>query len=159
MSILMWLVGVIFVAIGLAGVVLPVLPGAMLIYAGLFLAAWADGFVRVGPVPLAVIGVTALLSYGTDFVAGALGARRVSASPRAMMGAAIGTVAGLFMGLPGIILGPFVGAMIGELTVHDDLRQAGRVGVATWVGLAFGAVVKIGFAFLMLALFGAAFLF
>lgn len=159
MTILMWLVGIVFVTVGLVGVVLPALPGAMLIYAGLFLAAWADGFTRVGPVPLAVIGVTALLSVGTDVAAGAIGARRAGASPRAMTGAAVGTVAGLFLGLPGLVLGPFLGAMVGELTVHNDVRRAGRVGVATWAGLAFGAVIKVGLAFLMLGFFLAALIF
>lgn len=153
MTILMWLIGAVFVVVGLLGTVLPILPGAMLIYAGLFIAAWADGFTRVGPVPLAVCGIIAILSYAVDFVAGALGGRRAGASTRAMAGAALGTLAGLFLGLPGILLGPFIGAVAGELTVHDDLRQAGRVGLATWMGLALGAVAKVAFAFVMIAVF------
>ena len=160
MTILMWVLAVLFVAIGFAGVVLPALPGAMLIYAGLFLAAWADNFVRVGPIPLAVIGLIGLSSYGIDFVASALGTRRMGASPRAMVGAGLGTLGGLFFGLPGLVVGPFVGAAIGELTVKSDLAAAGRAGVAAWIGFALGTVAKVGVAFLMVAIFiGAWFLF
>jgi uncharacterized protein YqgC (DUF456 family) len=160
MTILMWILAVVFVAVGFAGVVLPALPGAMLIYAGLFLAAWADGFVRVGPIPLAAIGIIGLSSYGIDFLASALGTRKMGASPRAMVGAGVGTLAGLFFGLPGLVIGPFVGAAVGERSVRQDFLAAGRAGVAAWIGFALGTVAKVGAAFLMVAIFaGAWFLF
>jgi uncharacterized protein YqgC (DUF456 family) len=159
MTILMWVLAVVFVAVGFAGVVLPALPGAMLIYAGLFLAAWAEGFVRVGPIPLAVIGVIGVSSYGIDFLASALGTRKMGASPRAMVGAGLGTLAGIFFGLPGLVIGPFVGAAIGELTVKHDLTAAGRAGVAAWIGFALGTVAKVGCAFLMVGIFAGAWFF
>jgi uncharacterized protein YqgC (DUF456 family) len=62
----------------------------------------------------------------------------------------------LFFGLPGIILGPFAGAVIGELTVKQDLRQAGKAGVAAWIGFAIGTAVKVGMAFLMIGIFAGA---
>jgi uncharacterized protein YqgC (DUF456 family) len=65
-------------------------------------------------------------------------------------------MAGLFFGLPGIILGPFVGAVLGELSAHRDLARAGRAGVAAWIGFAIGTAVKVGIAFLMIAIFLAA---
>jgi uncharacterized protein YqgC (DUF456 family) len=157
--ILVWLLAVALVLVGLAGVIVPALPGTVLIFAGLVLAAWADDFTRVGGFTLAVIGAIGAASYGIDFVAAALGAKHLGASPRAMIGAALGTVAGLFFGLPGIILGPFVGAVAGELTVHRDVARAGRAGVAAWVGFVAGMAVKVGFAFLMIAIFLAAVLF
>jgi len=157
MVFLLWLLAGVLVVIGLAGVVLPALPGTILIFGGLLLAAWADHFTRVGGLTLAVIGVIGAASYGVDFVAAALGAGRLGASPRAMIGAGLGTIAGLFFGLPGIILGPFVGAVAGELTVHRDLARAGRAGVAAWIGFVIGMAVKVGLAFLMLAIFAAAF--
>ena len=157
MAVLIWVAAGALVLIGLVGVVLPALPGTVLIFAGLLLAAWADHFTRVGGVTLAIIGVIGAASYGVDFVAAALGTRRLGASPRAMAGAALGTIAGLFFGLPGIIFGPFVGAVAGELTVTRDVVRVGRAGVAAWIGFVIGMAIKVGLAFLMLAIFAAAF--
>jgi len=158
-TVVLWLTGVTVVVLGLAGVVLPGLPGAWLIVAGLVLVAAADGFLHVGVPTLVLIGVIGLASYGIDFAAAALGTRRMGASPRAMLGAALGTVAGLFFGLPGLVLGPFVGAVIGELSVRRDIRQAGRAGVAAWVGFVLGMVAKVAAAFVMIGIFVAAWLF
>jgi uncharacterized protein YqgC (DUF456 family) len=158
-TILLWILGVAMVAIGLAGIVLPALPGHMLILAGLIVAAWADGFRHVSGWTLGVIAVIALASYGIDFVSAAVSTKKLGASRRAMAGAAIGTLGGLFFGLPGLIAGPFVGAVIGELTETRDMRQAGRAGLAATIGFAIGTAVKVAFAFLMIAIFAAAFLF
>ena len=154
---ILWVLAVVLVIVGLAGVVMPALPGTMLVFAGLVLAAWADGFSRVGAGTLVVLGLLAAGSYGIDFVAAALGARRLGASRRAMAGAAIGTVLGLFLGLPGLIIGPFVGAVAGELTLHRDLLKAGRAGVAAWIGFAVGMAVKVALVFVMIGIFLAAF--
>ena len=156
MSVLLWTAGALLVGVGFAGILLPALPGTVLIFAGLLLGAWADGFSRVGVPTLVVIGVIGAASYGVDFVAAALGAKRLGASPRAMAGAAIGTILGLFFGLPGLIVGPFLGAVAGELSVHRDLRRAGQAGVAAWIGFAIGTAVKVGLAFLMVGIFLAA---
>ena len=159
MSILLWVAGVALVLVGLAGIILPALPGHILILAGLVLAAWADGFTRVGVWTLVMIALIAAGSYLVDFAGAALGAKKLGASSRAMVGAGLGTIAGLFFGLPGIILGPFAGAVIGELTVKQDLRQAGKAGVAAWIGFAVGTAVKVGMAFLMIGIFAGALVF
>ena len=153
MEILLWVVAVILVAIGIAGVLLPALPGTVLIFAGLALAAWADGFTRVGAPTLVVIAVLGVSSYFVDIAAAALGTTRAGASPRAAIGAALGTLFGLFLGLPGIILGPFVGAVLAELTLHRDIGRAGKAGVAAWIGFVVGMGVKAGLAFAMIAVF------
>jgi uncharacterized protein len=158
MTLLIWTAAVILVVVGLIGVVLPALPGTVLIFAGLLLAAWADGFDRVGIPTIVVIGIIGAASYGVDFAAAALGAKKLGASKRAMAGAAIGTVLGLFLGLPGLIIGPFVGAVLGELSVDRDWKKAGKAGVAAWIGFAIGTAVKVGIAFGMLGIFVAAFL-
>jgi uncharacterized protein len=156
MTVLLWTLAVALIAIGLVGIVLPAVPGTMLIFAGLVLGAWADGFTRVGPVTLVVLGLLAAASYGIDFVAAALGVKRLGASRRAMAGAALGTLLGLMFGLPGLIVGPFLGALLGELTTNRDLIRAGRMGVAAWVGFAIGMVAKVAVAFLMIGIFLAA---
>ena len=154
MTILLYVLGTALVIIGLIGIVLPALPGHVLILAGLIVAAWAEGFTRVGIWTLVVIGLIAAASYLVDFAAAAIGARRLGASSRAMIGAGLGTVAGLFFGLPGIIFGPFAGAVIGELTIdHRDIRRAGKAGVAAWIGFAIGTAVKVAMAFVMIGIF------
>ena len=159
MTIFLWFLAVALIAVGVAGIILPALPGTLLIFGGILLAAWADGFARVGPWTLAVIGVIGVASYFVDLAAAALGAGRLGASKRAMVGAGLGTIAGLFLGLPGIIIGPFVGAVIGELTDSRDLAKAGKAGVAAWIGFAVGTAVKVALAFMMIAIFLFALLF
>jgi uncharacterized protein YqgC (DUF456 family) len=157
MDVVLWTVAVILVIAGIVGIVLPALPGTILIFAGLLVAAWADDFMRVGPLMLALIAIIGIATYGVDFVATALGAKHLGASKRAMAGAALGTVLGLFLGLPGIIIGPFLGAIAGELTVHRDWKRVGKAGLAAWIGFIAGTAVKVALAFLMIGLFAAAF--
>ena len=159
MTIVFWTLAAILVLVGLVGVVVPALPGTVLIFAGLLLAAWADGFARVGVVTIVIIGIIGAASYGVDFAAAALGAKKLGASTRAMAGAGLGTLFGLFLGLPGLILGPFIGAVLGELTVQRDWKKAGKAGVAAWIGFAIGTAVKVGIAFAMIGMFAAAFFF
>jgi hypothetical protein len=156
---ILYLLAGVLVIVGLAGTILPVLPGALLVFGGLFLAAWADGFARVGGIALGVIGVLGLLSFVVDFVASLLGAKRVGASPLALLGATIGGIAGIFLGIPGMILGPFVGAVVGELLARGGLVKAGKVGVGTWLGLLAAAIAKVFLAFMMIATFFIAYLF
>ena len=156
MTVLLWTLAVALVIVGMIGIVMPALPGHLLILAGLVIAAWAEGFERVGIPTLVVIGVIAVASYGVDFAAAAVGAKRLGASKRAMTGAALGTLLGLFFGLPGLILGPFVGAVVGELTANRDWKRAGKAGVAAWIGFAIGTAVKVGMAFAMIGIFLAA---
>lgn len=149
----LYLLAVVLVIIGLAGTVMPVIPGALLVFAGLFVAAWADGFARVGTVALVIIGALGVLSFVADFLASMFGAKRVGASPLALFGAALGGGLGLFFGLAGMILGPFVGAVAGELLARGRLAQAGKVGLGTWLGLVAAAVLKVIIAFMMIATF------
>jgi uncharacterized protein YqgC (DUF456 family) len=153
LQLLLWLLAGVLIVLGLAGLILPVLPGIPLMFAGLILMAWAEDFVHVGWITLTLLGVLTLLSYGLDFLATALGAKRFGASPRAVMGAAVGAVAGLFFGLPGILLGPFVGAVLGEFSRKATLRQATQAGVGATLGLLFGALLKLALAFTMLGVF------
>ena len=150
---LLWVVAALLVVAGVAGVVLPGLPGPPLVLAGLVLAAWIDDFAYVGRGTLLSIAVLALLAAGVDLAASALGAKHVGAHRRAVLGAVIGAVVGIFFGIPGIVLGPFVGAVIGELSARGDLERATRVGVATVIGMLVGGVVKLTLVMAMIALF------
>ena len=152
-----WLLAAVLVALGLAGTVLPALPGVALVYVGLVVGAWADDFTRVGWLTLGVLGLLTLLSLGIDFAASALGARRVGATKLAVVGAAVGTLGGLFLGIPGLIIGPFVGAVTGELLSHGEWRKATQAGLATWLGLLLGTLAKLALVFAMLGIFAFAY--
>jgi uncharacterized protein YqgC (DUF456 family) len=147
------LLAVLLVVVGLIGVVVPVIPGAVLIFAGLLLAAWADGFARVGVGTIVILGILTAATYVVDVATMALGMKRLGTTKRAMAGGAAGTLAGVFFGLPGLIIGPFVGASLGELTAHRDVRRAGRAGFAAWAGFVVGTIIKVGLAFAMVAIF------
>ena len=156
----LWLVlAVVLVCVGVAGSVLPALPGVPLVFAGLLLAAWAGDFQQVTWVPLVVLGLLTVMSFVIDLAATALGAKRVGATKLAVLGAALGTLGGLFLGLPGLVLGPFVGAVAGELLSHGQVQQATRAGLATWMGLIFGTLAKLALVFTMLGGFALAYLF
>jgi uncharacterized protein YqgC (DUF456 family) len=152
-----FILAAIMILIGIAGTVVPMLPGIPLVFGGMLLAAWADGFQHVGAFTLIVLGVLAALALLVDFVASVLGARRVGASQRALWGAALGMLVGLFFSLPGLLLGPFLGAVAGELSTGKKLDHATRVGIGTWIGLLFGTLAKIAMCFTMLGVFALAF--
>ncbi len=155
-GVVLWVVAVLLVLGGFAGLLLPALPGAPLIFAGLLLAAWADGFAYVGAATLTLLGVLAAASIGVDALASAVATRRFGASPRAVLGAVIGGLVGLAFGLAGIVLGPFLGAALGELSARRGLREAGWAGVGATVGLAIGVGVKLALAVTMLGVFAVA---
>jgi uncharacterized protein YqgC (DUF456 family) len=152
-TILWWLLAVLIVIAGLAGTVVPALPGVPLVLVGLFVGAWIDGFEIVGWGTIGVMAVLTVVAVIVDFAAGAAGARYLGASSRAFWGATIGAVVGIFFGIPGMLLGPFLGAVVGELSGGNDLVRSGRAGVGAWIGVVAATAVKLAIAFLMIGLF------
>jgi uncharacterized protein len=150
---LLWTLSVLLVVAGLAGIVLPALPGTLLVFGGLVLGAWIDDFTRVGWFALGAIAVLAVLAWLMDYVAAMLGAKRAGASRQAIIGAAIGTVAGIFLGIVGVLFMPLVGAAAGEFMARRNHQQAVRVGIATWLGLLAGMLAKFVLAFMMIGIF------
>lgn len=153
LTILWYVIAGILIAIGLVGTVLPILPGVPIMFGGMWLAAWAGHYERVGLATLILLGILAAASIALDFIAGALGAKRVGASARAQWGAFLGAVVGTFFGIPGLILGPFIGAVIGQLTSGSGVEHSTRVGIATWIGLLLGTIAKLAISFTMLGVF------
>lgn len=158
-SIWLWLLCAALILVGLAGTVLPALPGTVLVLAGILLGAWIDDFTRVGWLTLTLVTVLAVLAWALDYVAGLMGARKVGASRQALIGAALGTVVGLFMGLVGVLFMPLVGAAVGEYLARRDHGQALKVGTATWLGMMLGMIAKVVLAFVMVGVFAAALVF
>lgn len=153
MTAILWIAAIALIVVGVAGTVLPVLPGAILVFAGIVLAAWIDDFARIPAWLLVGLGVLTVMAWAVDYVAAAAGAKRAGASRLAIIGAAIGTLAGILSGLWGLLFMPLVGAAIGEYIAQRDVRRAGKVGVATWVGLLLGTVAKVAIVLTMVGIF------
>jgi len=149
----LWALSAGLILLGLAGVVLPALPGTALVLAGILLGAWIDDFTRVGWFAVATTAVLAVLAWLMDYVAALLGAKRARASRQAIIGAALGTVAGIFMGLVGVLFMPLVGAAVGEYIANKDHARAAKVGIATWLGLLAGMLAKVVLAFTMIGIY------
>jgi hypothetical protein len=152
-----WTLATLLVLVGLVGTVVPLLPGPPLVFAGLLLAAWSDGFRHFGLPTVVLLSVLLLAAIAVDLLASALGARRLGAGPLAVVGALVGTLVGLFFALPGLLIGPLLGAALGEYWSRRDWRRAGRVGLATWLGLLLGGAVKLALTLSMLAVFALAY--
>lgn len=158
MTTTLWIVAVLLMLIGIAGTVLPALPGVPLIFGGVLLAAWIDDFQRISVVTVIVLAVLAAIGIVIDYVAAVISAKRAGASRQGIIGAAIGTLAGIFTGLWGLLFMPLVGAAVGEFIAHKDMFRAGKVGAATWFGLLVATAVKLAIAFTMIGVFVAALL-
>ena len=152
-TILWWLLSGLIIIAGLAGTVVPALPGVPLVFLGLFVGAWIGDFQTIGWVTIGVLAVLTLIAWIVDFVAGAAGARYLGASSRAFWGATIGAIAGIFFGVVGMLLGPFIGAVLGELSGGSNVVQSGRAGLGAWIGMVVATAVKLAIAFLMIGIF------
>ena len=152
-AILLWVLAAILVLVGIAGTILPALPGVPLVFMGLLVAAWIGDFQRIGWPTLTILAGLTALAIVADVVASLLGAKRAGASRLALVGAAIGSIVGLFFGLIGILVFPFIGAVLGELVARERLGQAAKVGFATWLGLLLGVLAKLSLAITMVGVF------
>jgi len=152
-SMILWIFGAILMVTGLSGLLLPIVPGAPVLFLGLLLGAWAEDFQHIGFWTLLVLAVMAMLTYAVEFAASAFGVKKYGGSKRAMVGAVLGGIVGFFLGIPGILLGPFVGAVIGELSMQRSLDEASRAGFGTVVGLTIGLAGKFAIGIAMTGLF------
>jgi hypothetical protein len=152
-SLTLWIISAILTVTGLSGLLLPVVPGAPLLFLGLLFGAWEEGFTYIGIGTLLILAAMAAMTYVVEFAASLLGVKKYGGSNRAMIGTALGGFAGLFMGIPGILLGPFIGAVLGELSLQRSLDQASRAGFGTVVGMALGVAGKLAIGIAMIGLF------
>jgi uncharacterized protein YqgC (DUF456 family) len=148
-----YLIAGLLILAGIAGTILPALPGVPLVFAGMLLAAWANDFRDVSVWVIVLLGAMTLVSLAVDFFSSTLGAQRAGASKKAMWGAALGTFAGLFFGIPGLLVGPFAGAVAGEMMDGREWREASKIGFGAWLGIAIGTALKLALAFGMLGIF------
>jgi uncharacterized protein YqgC (DUF456 family) len=152
-SFLLWIAAIALIVIGVAGTILPAIPGVTLVFLGMLLAAWIDHFTRIPVWLVVVFGVLTAITWAVDYLAAAAGAKKVGASKLAVAGAFVGTLLGIFTGLWGLLFMPLAGAAIGEFIARRDVVGAGTVGVATWLGLLVGTAIKVAIVFAMIGAF------
>jgi uncharacterized protein len=149
----LWLVVGTLLFLGLAGTIVPFLPGTPLIVAGALVYAIVTGWTPVGAGRLVILAALAAVGLVLQHMSGALGARRAGGSRWAVLGAIVGGVVGLFFGVPGLLLGPPLGAIAAEIIRGGDLSASVRAGVATFIGMAAGTVANVAIGVTMVALF------
>ncbi|MGE4274247.1 MAG: DUF456 domain-containing protein [Desulfitobacterium sp.] len=147
------IIAIILFIVGLLGTVLPILPGAILIYGGMLIYGLMTGFATLDLTFFLIQGLVFSFIFLVDYWATVEGTRRYGGSKQAGWGAAIGMIMGLFFMPLGIVIGPFLGAVTAELLRKTELSHAIRVGFGTLVGLLGGTIIKLGVEILMIIYF------
>ena len=146
------LVGLLMVA-GLAGAVLPFVPGTPFILAGALIYTLATDSSPIGVGRLVILGALAVLAWGLGYAGAALGAKKYGGSRWAVAGALIGAMVGIFLGPLGLLLGSLAGAVVGELARTGNLEESARSGFGALAGVIMGAVAHFTLALVMVGLF------
>jgi len=156
---LLWILAIASVTVGLLGTMIPILPGLPMIFIGSWLAAWINDYNEISVTAVVIIGVLTVIGLVIDWVAQTLGAKKAGASKLGIIGSFIGTILGIFTGLWGLLFMPLIGAAIGEFIDHQDMLRSGKVGLATWIGMLVGTVIKLSLAFTMVGILISAYIF
>ncbi|MEA1886633.1 MAG: DUF456 domain-containing protein [Bacteroidota bacterium] len=131
-----------FIIIGIIGCVVPVLPGPPLSFLGLLILHFTEfAYFRINL--LIILGLIAIIVAVFDYVVPIWGTKKFGGTKYGIRGATIGLLIGLFFGPPGIIIGPFIGAVIGELIYKDDFNYAIRAGFGSLIGFMAGIGLKL----------------
>lgn len=143
---------ILLILVGLAGTIIPALPGIPMIFAGAWLIAYMEDYMYFGWGTLIALGVLTVISIIIDWVSQTMGAQKAGATKMGLTGALLGTIIGIPFGLVGIFLFPVIGAFVGEMIGHRDMRKAGKVSWATWIGMIAGIAAKLAIAFVMIGI-------
>ena len=138
--------------VGVAGTIVPALPGIPMVFAGAWLIGYMEDYQYFGWGTLIALGVLTVISLIIDWVSQTMGAQKAGATKLGLSGAFLGTIIGIPFGLVGIFLFPVLGAFIGEMIGHRDMRKAGKVSWATWIGMIAGIAAKLAIAFIMIGI-------
>ena len=159
MELFLFVLGILIVGAGIVSLALPLVPGVAIIFLGIVVVAWADDFTRIGPWMLGTLLALTLVAMVADNVAGMFGAKRAGASGWGVFGAGVGALVGLPFGLPGVVLGPAVGALAFEYLKNPDLARAGKAGLGGLFGFVLAVVAKAVFGLTLVGLAIAAYFF
>ncbi|NOX38850.1 MAG: DUF456 domain-containing protein [Calditrichaeota bacterium] len=148
------IVALICIAVGLVGTLIPLLPGIALIYVGYLVWGLVSGWSDYGWTTMVVLGIVTTLTYVMDYLAGAVGAKKFGATSAGVWGAIIGAVVGfMILSIWGLILGPFVGAVVGEMLVGRSQQEAWKAGWGAFLGFLASSVFRLIIGFIMAVLF------
>ena len=140
-------------AVGLVGSVVPGLPGTPVVLLAAIGHRLCFGQASASTLVLIVLGLLTVVSLVCDYLATILGAKKFGATWRGAFGAVVGGLIGLFFGLPGMILGPFLGATLLEMLGDKKFKAALKAGAGAVVGLLLGIIGKFAICVIMIALF------
>lgn len=149
MDVVLIVISFLLIIVGLLGCILPVLPGPPLAYIGLLLAHFTDK-IEYSVTQLVAWLVLVIILQVLDYVTPMLGSKYTGGGEYCNRGCIAGTILGLFFMPWGIIVGPFVGAVLGEMLGGKDLQQSIKAGFGTFLGIVFGTLLKIVFCFYFL---------
>jgi uncharacterized protein YqgC (DUF456 family) len=139
---------------GLVGIIVPVLPGIQLAWIGFLVYAWCTHFERISLVVAVIFTVLVFFSLLLDYFIQVIGAKKFNASKYGLIGVFIGSMLGIFIfGFWGIVLGPVIGAIAGELIAAGNIKQALKTAAGTTVGCIAGNLLKIVLVLIMLGFF------
>ncbi len=158
-QVLLIVAGLVVTVLGLVLLALPAVPALGIIFSGVALVAWADGFTRIGWGWIAVLLALTVAGSLADNLAALAGARRAGASAWGVAGAGLGALAGIPFGIPGLILGPAIGAFALEFAKNPDLRRAGLAGLGGLAGFVLGVVARSVFGVVIVGLAVLAYIF
>jgi uncharacterized protein YqgC (DUF456 family) len=139
--------------VGLAGCVLPMLPGTPLVFAGIYIYAWLTGFTVISRNLIILFLILTVLSVLIEYISSSIGSKKFGASKLGFIGAFAGAVIGVFFVPWGLIVGPLAGALIGELIVGKKIKEAVHSGTGAVIGFFGGTLLKIVISFVMIAFF------
>jgi uncharacterized protein YqgC (DUF456 family) len=147
-------IAIIFFVAGFLGTLLPILPGAILIFLGMLIYGFMTGFAALDLTFFVLQGLVLIIIFLVDYIASAAGTKRYGGSKQAVWGSIIGTILGVIvLGPVGIIIGPFLGAVVVELFRGIKMVQAVRTGFGTIMGVLGGTLVKLGAEIIMIVYF------
>lgn len=138
------ILAIILMITGLAGVILPFVPGIPLVWLGLFIFAAGTGFKAISLATVLILLAVTIALTSLDFLAPLWGAKKYQASKWGIAGTFVSTVVGVFtLGVWGIVLGPFIGAFIGELIAGRGKDQAVKSASGAFVGFILGMLIRL----------------
>jgi uncharacterized protein YqgC (DUF456 family) len=147
-------VGFVLAIIGIAGSVLPVIPGPPVSFLSLLVISFEKDWLPFSTNFLIIMGIITLVLVVIDYIVPAIGAKKYGASRNGLAGSIIGMIIGFFVFPPfGIFIGAFLGAVAGELISGKKGETAIKIGIGTFVGNLTGIALKLSFSIFVLVMY------
>lgn len=149
-----WLLTISLLVTGLVGLVLPFVPGPLLIFGAILLHSWLRPESALNGWFIAIEALLLALAFASDYFSGALGSRWFGGSGWGVLGVVLGAIVGLFLGVVGIILGPLIGCFVFEIAfARKPVQPAAKSTFGTAVGTGVGLIARLGIGLAMVVVF------